>query len=138
MSVWPESSVSRSGTLTGAEGELVSASIAVEPQSLERLLETLAEVSFPINPQIYHNATVAYRYPDGREDTEPVTIVEFPAYSGQLDEVRSLLVRQGFDPDSLWVRNLLEEIHSSFDAEPAPPGVAFTMIVRRKHPPSGN
>jgi hypothetical protein len=133
MSVWPELCGSDSGALSGTEGELISATIAVEPQSLERLLEALAAVRFPVNPQIYHNAWVTYVYPNGSETAEPTTIVEFPAYRGRLDEVRNLLSQEGFDPASLWVKNLLDEIHSSFDAEPAPAGAPYAFAVRRKH-----
>jgi hypothetical protein len=132
MSVWPEPTISHTASLSGVEGELVSASIVVAPQLLERLLETLAEVRFPVNPQIYHTAAVTYVYPDGHEAVEPTTIVEFPAYRERLQEVRDLLSRHGFDPNSLWAMNLLDDIHSSSCAGQAPPGAAYRMIVRRK------
>ena len=47
--------------LSGSEGTLVSVSICVDPRHLEPLLEALAQVSFPINPQIYHDAALVYR-----------------------------------------------------------------------------
>jgi hypothetical protein len=106
----------------------------VEPRLLEQLLEALADIRFPINPQIYHNATVTQVYPDGREVVEPTTIVEFPAYKGRLREVQELLTQRGFDPAAVWSKNLLDEIHSNFDPEPAQPGKPYTMVVRRKHP----
>jgi len=51
MSVWPKI-LQESPSLSTAEGALVSVSIHVEPHRLESLLEALALVSFPINPQI--------------------------------------------------------------------------------------
>ena len=66
--------------LSGQEGELVSVSVDVDPRYLETLLEVLAQVTFPINPQIYHGA---------------VTTVEFPAYETRLDEVRRALANRG-------------------------------------------
>ena len=85
-----------SPVLTGAEGELVSVRITVEPRLLEDLLEALAVVSFPINPQIYHLDTA----------------VEFPAYSGQLEEVRAVLARFGFNPAIVQSRSMLASLHS--------------------------
>src|SRR6202142_3038425 len=87
MSVWPKTLPLVPSPST-AEGALVSISIHVEPPCLESLLEALALVSFPINPQIYHDAALVFRYADGREETESITLVEFPAYEGRLDEVR--------------------------------------------------
>lgn len=133
MSIWPETSPPHGACLSGAEGELVSVTISVEPQALERLLEALAETRFPINPDIYHTACVARVYPDGHEEVEPTTIVEFPAYSGRLREVRELLQQRGFDPAIVWAHNMLDEIHSGFCAQPAPPGAPYKMTVRRKH-----
>ena len=75
------------GSLFGPEGELMSLSIATEPKLLEDLLEALANLDFPVNPQLYHSSTGV--------------IVEFPAYSSQLNQVRDVLVRQGFDGDGV-------------------------------------
>jgi hypothetical protein len=61
-------------------------------------LETLAGVSFPINPQIYHGAST--------------TLVEFPAYAGRVDEVRLAIVTGGFDPATMQVIGMLEELQS--------------------------
>ena len=55
MSVWPKILPS-TPSLSGREGDLISVSINVDPRYLESLLEALAQVSFPINPQIYHDA----------------------------------------------------------------------------------
>jgi len=133
MSVWPETSLSQSPSLSGTDGQLISATISVAPHLVEQLLDALAEVRFPINPQIYHNASVTRVYDDGREEVEPTTIIEFPAYAARLPEVRELLRQRGFDPASLWAKNLLEEIHSSLGAEPAPPGAPYSRVIRRKH-----
>ncbi len=80
--------------LFGQEGELVLVRIAVEPRLLEDLLETLANLDFPVNPQLYHRPA-------------QVT-VEFPAYSARLDEVRDKLQRHGFSAASLDVASGLE------------------------------
>lgn len=73
--------------LFGLEGELISLRISVEPRLLEDLLEALAVLDFPVNPQLYHQ-------------TAQVT-VEFPAYSAQVDQVRNALRAHGFEPGSL-------------------------------------
>jgi hypothetical protein len=100
-------------SLETSEGELVSVSIAVEPASLESLLEALADVGFPINPQIYHDASMVSRHPDGSEEAVATTLVEFPAYVGRVAEVRSAIAAFGFDPSTIRVTGMLEEIHST-------------------------
>ena len=82
-------------TLTGLEGELVLIRIRVEARLLEDLLEALAEVPFPLNPQIYH-------YPE--------TVVEFPAYSSRVTEIVTAITKRGFDAGQMQVANLLEAI----------------------------
>jgi hypothetical protein len=73
--------------LFGQQGELVSLSIATEPKLLEDLLEALASLDFPVNPQLYHR---------------PIQVlVEFPAYSSQVEQVRDALLRQGFDASGI-------------------------------------
>jgi hypothetical protein len=69
--------------LFGREGVLISLSVATEPKLLEELLEALAMLDFPVNPQLYHRPAQV--------------LVEFPAYSSQVDQVREALLRQGFD-----------------------------------------
>jgi hypothetical protein len=98
MSVWQSLSSSAVPSLSSAEGDLVSVSISVEPRRLEALLESLAEASFPINPQIFHEA---------------VTVVEFPAYGSQLDEVRAVLSSHAFDTAGLRVTAMLEKIQAA-------------------------
>src|SRR5881392_4179687 len=130
MSVWPNTTAGP--LLSGSKGALVSVSIDVDPRYLESLLEALAQVSFPINPQIYHDAAMVYLYPDDREETEATTLVEFPAYGGQLDEVRRALDAHGFDPGSLQVTGMLDDIHSDCQPEAAPPGAEYVARYRVK------
>jgi hypothetical protein len=75
--------------LFGREGELISLSIAAEPRLLEDLLDALASLDFPVNPQLYHRAAEV--------------LVEFPAYSLQIEQVRDALRRRGFESDNLGV-----------------------------------
>ena len=126
MSVWLQSPA-----LSGSDGPLVSISVDVTARDLESLLEALARVSFPINPQIYHDAALVYRFPDGHEETEATTLVEFPAYAGQLNEVREVLASFGFDPARARVTDMLSEIHAEPRTEPALPGAPYT-VRRRK------
>jgi hypothetical protein len=118
--------------LCGREGELVSVSISVDPRHLESLLEALAELEFPINPQIYHDAALVYRYADGREERESTTLVEFPAYEERLDEVRRAVEALGFDGDSVHVTGMLDEIHAGGIEEAPPAGAAYVARVRVK------
>ena len=103
MSVWPNLEPV-SPSLSGSEGALVSVSIRIKPRYLESLLEALAQLPFPINPEIHH------------EVVEDATLVEFPAYAGRLEDVRSALDAYGFDRSSLHVTSMLDEIQ----AEAAP------------------
>jgi len=79
--------------LFGREGELISLSIATEPRLLEDLLEALARLDFPVNPQLYHRAAEVR--------------VEFPAYSRQIEQVRETLLREGFDAGNLAISRAL-------------------------------
>ena len=94
MSVWQ--CTPPGAPLCGSEGELVSVSISVDPRDLEALLEALAHVDFPLNPQILQGPTR----------------VEFPAYAGGLGQVRDAIAAAGFDAGALRVRGMLEEIQS--------------------------
>lgn len=129
MSVWPPEPAA---ALSGSGGALVSISIDVDPRYLESLLEALARVPFPVNPQIYHEAEMVYRFADGHEETEAATLVEFPAYAGHLEAVREALAAFGFDPARLQVRWMLAEIHAEATLEPAPPGAPYIEWYRRK------
>jgi hypothetical protein len=111
MSVWQCSLPAT--LLCGSEGELVSVSISVHPRDLEGLLEALARVDFPINPQICHG--------DARTG-EAISNVEFPAYAGGLEQVRATLVSAGFDPNIIVINGMLEKLQSLLDHEARRPG----------------
>ncbi len=130
MNVWPEAAAGGRRALVGSEGELVSVSIAVKPQFLESVLEVLAGLPFPVNPQIYHEGSTVRVAMDGRRDVEPATVVEFPAYASRLDPIRAALAAAGFDPGSVWARGVLDQLHSEFDREAAPPGAPYKEILR--------
>jgi hypothetical protein len=83
-----------SPTLHSEEGELLSLRFSVEPRSLEHLLEALAVLDFPVNPQLYHRPAQV--------------IVEFPAYSERVKEVRNALGHEGFDAEGLEVAGVLK------------------------------
>jgi len=119
-------------TLCGRDGALVSVSISVDPRHLESLLEALAEVRFPINPQIYHDAALVYRFADDHEESEATTLVEFPAYEGQLPDVARQLAAFGFDQSCLHVHGMLDEIQSPQALEPAPAGSPYLGLYRIK------
>ncbi|HUP04768.1 MAG TPA: hypothetical protein VMU19_12310 [Bryobacteraceae bacterium] len=107
MSVWPVAEPS--AALSGSEGALVSVSIGVRARDLESLLEALARLPFPINPEICHGAEVAPRGGVFGE-SEPSTLVEFPAYAGRIAEVRAELERSGFHRSALRIASMLDEI----------------------------
>ncbi len=107
MSVWP-TPLSASPALVSTEGELQSVRIAVDPRLLEDLLEALSELAFPINPQICHPVSDSLCAGSGI----PLTMVEFPAYSGHVDQVCRVLDRGGFERDSWTVTSMLDELHS--------------------------
>ena len=131
MSVWPKT-LPVTPSLSTAEGALVSVSIHAEPHCLESLLEALAQVSFPINPQIYHDAALVYRYADGREQTVPITLVEFPAYENRLNEVSRAVKSYGFPPDCIHTVGMLDDIQSDLQREPAPEGAPYVLRYRVK------
>jgi hypothetical protein len=79
--------------LFGREGELISLSVATDPRLLEDLLEALASLDFPVNPQLYHRPAEV--------------MVEFPAYSSQVEKVREVLLGQGFDSGRIRVSRQL-------------------------------
>ncbi|MGA2879484.1 MAG: hypothetical protein ABSG13_11075 [Bryobacteraceae bacterium] len=85
--------------LFGREGELISLAIATEPKLLENLLEALASLDFPVNPQLYHRPAEV--------------LVEFPAYSSQLPQVRDALLRQGFDTTGIQMSRPLVRAESA-------------------------
>ena len=134
MSVWLNGS-SAPPTLEGSEGALVSISIDVDPRHLESLLEALANLKYPVNPEIYHDAAIVYHYPDGRDQARDTTLVEFPAYAGWVEDVRRAIEAFGFERSSVHVTGMLDEIHSA--AEPAPAGAAYVTLRRLKRRAAG-
>jgi hypothetical protein len=100
--VSPHGDAAESPFLAGKDGELVSVRVCVEPRLLEELLETLAELPFPINPQIFHYSGAGAR-----------TQVEFPAYLSWLPQVRSALEGGGFPAGALEVRSMLAAIQAT-------------------------
>ena len=102
MSVW-STAVGATLPLLGTEGALVSVSISVEPLRLEALLDALAHLDFPINPQIYH-------------DAGPATLVDFPAYEKRLPEIRGMLETCGFPSKSVAATAMLESIRGGHTA----------------------
>ncbi len=132
MSVWPGIE-DRIPKLVSSEGTLLSISVSVEPRYLEEVLDALAQLSFPINPQIYHDAATIYCYTDGRRESEPTTIVEFPAYESWLPEIRHALTAYGFGEDALHAAPMLDDIRSDTQFERAPAGAQYESRVRVKH-----
>src|SRR5690349_9373254 len=132
MSVWPKTTPA-GPLLSGSEGTLISVSINVDPRHLESLLEALAQVPFPINPQIYHDALIVCRYADGHEESETTTLVEFPAYAGKMEQVQHAVEAYGFDPAAILVTTMLDEIHPALRLEPAPAGAPYVSRYRLKH-----
>jgi hypothetical protein len=94
----PEETGSPDGTL----GQLVSVRLTVEPRMLESVLEALARADFPINPQLTHQRQ---------------TLIEFPAYRGQLKQLDHLL--RGLTVQ-VTARRMLDEIRATPDGERAP------------------
>ena len=121
-----------SPSLSTGEGDLVSISINVEPRSLEILLEALAHLDFPINPEIYHDAAMVYVYANGQRETQAVTLVEFPAYQARLPQVHAALVAYGLDPSLVYVAGMMDAIHAERSEERAPPGAGYQSRYRVK------
>ncbi len=130
MSVWP---IPGSPCLAGVDGELVSITITTEPRLLEKLLDVLARIAFPINPQLYHDAATLSTSADGETVVRPVAVVEFPAWSGHLPLVKEVLLAAGFSEGCVSVRSMFAEMHSDLIEEPAPVGAPYKTIVRSKH-----
>ena len=99
MSVWQDTP--SASALGGSEGELISVSISVDPRDLEALLESLAQIDFPINPQICHSESTG---------SQARTIVVFPAYASRLSQVHSAVA--GLRGAEMCVKGMLEEIQS--------------------------
>ena len=100
MTAWPGPEHPAPHALAGSDGELVSIHVAIEPRLLERLLDTLARLDFPINPEIRHAAG-------------PRTVVEFPAWSARVDAVRAAIAAARLDSAVVTERSMLDEITSN-------------------------
>jgi hypothetical protein len=119
--------------LSSEEGQLLLISVAVEPRRLEFLLETLAGLDFPVNPEIYHDACLVYEYADGRREQVTATLVEFPTFERHLADVRRAIDAAGFDAASVRAINMLDDIHSEHVSEPAPAGSNYVARYRLRH-----
>jgi hypothetical protein len=97
-------------SLSSNEGVLVSIAIRVEPRRLESLLEALAQVAFPINPQIYHEAEIEFRDSNGWQASEITTLVEFPAYLARIEDVFRALELNGFGRHDVLVTSMLHQL----------------------------
>jgi hypothetical protein len=86
-------------SLTGRDGELILLRITVEPRLLERLLETLAETSYHINPQVFPNSAQGAR-------------VEFPAYQGWVTPIEASLRRGGLRPVEFEATRMISQLAS--------------------------
>lgn len=82
--------------LRGPQGELVFVRLSVPQRSLEEALEQLAKATFPVNPEIRHC------YPD--------SLIEFPAYDGDVEEIRRLLKAEGLEVIGLELASALSAI----------------------------
>ncbi len=120
--------------LSSTEGTLVSIAIRVEPRHLESLLEVLARLEFPINPQIYHDAEIIFLHPDGYDEPVATTLVEFPAYHRRVDDVYRALDRGGFDRDSVLVTSMLDELGSAPLSESTGPKRGWAVRSRYRMP----
>ena len=100
MSVWNGSTLynSSASCLAGSEGELISVRIAVNPRGLEDLLDCLAGLPFPVNPEIRHGVP---------------TTVEFPAWDSALGRVEDALRSAGFEADTICVRPMWQTLSAS-------------------------
>ncbi|HLI85622.1 MAG TPA: hypothetical protein VKV17_17035 [Bryobacteraceae bacterium] len=118
-------------TLSSEEGALVSVAIRVEPRRLEALLEALAQVAFPINPQIYHEAEIEVIDPHNRAATEITTLVEFPAYLARVEDVFRILQLYGFDRRDVLVTGMLRELRGPELPGNAPPDSEWRVRSRQ-------
>ena len=87
-----------SPVLAGPEGELLLVRIRIPAAQLERLLDSLAVMPFPINPELQHGY--------------PLSTVEFPAYASRAIEVRRLLDSAGLRGVDLAMSPMLAELRA--------------------------
>jgi hypothetical protein len=118
-------------SLSSNEGVLVSVAIRVEPRRLEALLEALAQVAFPINPQIYHEAEIEFRDPNGRRSSEVTTLVEFPAYLARIEDVFRALELNGFGRRDVLVTSMLHQLRELNRPEGTQAEAEWTVCSRQ-------
>jgi|SRR5271157_1119046 len=80
--------------LFGADGELVLLRAAIDPRFLEELLDVLAQLDFPVNPELIHRPGQV--------------VVEFPAYQQHVEEACQTLRDSGLEGLALQVCGALE------------------------------
>lgn len=85
-----------SPALRGADGDLVDVKVTIPSRSLEDLLDTLARLDFPINPEIRHG------FPD--------TLVEFPAYDTHVGAIEQVVRATGILGVRIELANMLRAI----------------------------
>jgi hypothetical protein len=119
-------------SLSSEEGDLVSVAIRVEPRRLESMLEALAQVAFPINPQIFHEAEIETCHPDGHQAIEVTTLVEFPAYLARIEDVFRVLRLYGFDCRDVLVTSMLQELRTPNRLESVAPESAWKVRSRQR------
>jgi hypothetical protein len=73
------------GVQTTDLNALTCVRLEFDPRSLERVLDILANLTFPVNPAIHHPPGV---FPGSAAPRPHCTVVEFPAYAADLPEVR--------------------------------------------------
>ena len=82
-------------SLANDNGELFLVRYSTDPRMLEDVLEALAAAPFPINPQIHHAR---------------LTVIEFPLYSSQLDQLEWTLRSHAIPLAGLSATPMLEEL----------------------------
>ena len=93
-----------SGLLATEHGELLYVQYPVEPRLLEETLEALAHAPFPINPQL--------RHPTPGEGSWR-TVIEFPAYAGQMESLARTLRNYGLDAQAFTASPMIESLGGS-------------------------
>ena len=86
-------------SLAGRDGELLLIRITVEPRSLERLLDSLAETSYHLNPQVFPNS------PQGAG-------VEFPAYESWIAPIGEGIRKNGLEPVEFEATRMITKLAS--------------------------
>lgn len=115
--------------LAGPEGELITVAIATPARRLEALLDALARLDFPVNPQLYHDACVVYVRADGVEIEQAAMMVEFPAYASRLPEIRRALECAGLAREALAYLPVLQAMRQAYFRADSPPGSAWRAVL---------